>query len=212
MGNIINPYIFSPTVPRENLLAEYLFNDNSLDTSGNGYNGTNFGTFSYNTVLGKKCVSFTGLANSYIQSNLNKTILGTNFSISVWVLANNANDSTAKYIYSLATSYGSLPWVAFQQNISYMQYYYNAATYGIPNKLTANVWNHYVLTFNGTVWTSYFNNIVTRSITAPIGTYQGSYLFIGSFFSRTFNGCVAKFRAYNRVLTAEEITQLYKEI
>ena len=209
MGNIINPYIFSPTVPRENLLAEYLFNNNSLDTSGNGYNGTDFGTFSYDTVLGKKCVSFTGLANSYIRSNLNETAFRTAFTISVWVLANNTTDSN-KGIYSFSRApLANAPWIVLQQNSSNIRYIYNVQ-YRQSNTFTANVWNHYVLTFNGTTWTSYFNNVAT-SITQPIGLASSSYLFIGSGYNGYFNGCIAKFRAYNRVLTVDEITQLYNE-
>ncbi len=85
---ILNPFeIFGDGIPRNGLVAEYLFSNNYLDTSGNGYNGTNFST-TFTTdrkSQSNKAIALNG-SNQYVTVPFP---LPNVFTISTWVKLDN---------------------------------------------------------------------------------------------------------------------------
>lgn len=93
-------------------------------------------------------------------------------------------------------------YVAFNDSIDNVNF--------IVSSWNANEWHHVVVICDGTSLTLYTDGIA-RSSDTTIGTYgAGSVVFLGNDGTNEFNGAISDVLIFNRVLTNNEIQQIYK--
>jgi len=76
--------------------------------------------------------------------------------------------------------------------------------------ITADKWTHFVGTYDGTNIKAYINGVLTETIShsGNIAPWYGN-MEIGRFNTEYWSGSVDDLFIYNKVLTQEEVTQLY---
>jgi formylglycine-generating enzyme required for sulfatase activity len=205
-------------VPRSGLVAEYLFNNQTLgDTSGSGRTGSaGHGSYTTNTHTG----SGYGYTADYSVTTNPPTFGNTNsFSISIWF-----NPSAALSTRSL--TYGSGPSCNYgilgSSNASSFSfgaqigqnggnYYTNTGTAGSVPVLS---WHHTVMVFDTVTkkLEMYIDGALacsvdsTTTVNAPLTLSAPTSASFG-----TSNCMVDNIRIYNRALSAAEVTALYQE-
>ncbi len=239
--NIINPYRFAAPaggITRDGLIAEYLFDADSTDTSGSAttHNATLVGdasvsggvvsldgTGDYLTVADSSDLEFTDGA-------------GTDeaFSISVWfksTVAVSAQNLVTKGSTSALNEYqfqtlgggnaGKLALTIYNGTSSSSNYIYAIGS----TAYTINTWHHAVVTYDGseagTGIELYLDGSNDTATQAGAGTYTGMAgstqgLAIGARFSNSygvfFTGDMDNVRIYkDKELTASEVTDLFNE-
>jgi alpha-L-fucosidase len=206
-------------VPANGLVAYYPFNGNAGDSSGNGNNGTANGGASYVTGKVGQAISLDGV-NGYVSVNDSSTLEMTNFTVAMWVNLTNL-PSTNQY-FALAVKTVS----DMNENYELLVGYPNPGSVHFPFKwtdgtrvtdssgtqLTAGVWTHVVLTYDGTSAKVYIdgtlNTTKTYSKTPAVNNGQ---LLIGNEagMSRYTKGKIDEVRIYNRALSQSEVTSVY---
>ena len=237
---ILNPYRFAGAsdIPRDNLIAEYLFDTDATDTSGSAttHNATLVGdasvsagvvsldgTGDYLTVADSTDLEFTDGA-------------GTDeaFSISMWfksTVAVSAQNLVAKGNVSSVNEYqlqtlgggnaGKLALTIYNGTASSSNYIYAIGS----TAYTINTWHHVVATYDGseagTGIELYFDGSNDTATQAGAGTYTGMAgstrgLVIGARLAGSygvlFTGDMDNVRIYkDKELTASEVTDLFNE-
>jgi len=214
---------------RTNLYAEYLFDGDTTDTSGNGRDATNSGGVAAKDRFNRasKSMEFDGLEGAtviYPTELTSYTVCGWVNSTSVIELIDNSYDN------SNSDTYGSTA-IALVSSIQIRFIYdkYNGSTYG-GGYLTGifKGWIFIAMSVNSSagVVKCYVNNIdVTENLTygssyqdnmsraQPLknayNTYFGYKLNKGA---GTVKGKLSNIRIYNKILTELEINNLYYEI
>lgn len=214
-------------IPTDSLVAYYPFNGNANDESGNGHNGTVNGATLTTDRKGNtnSAYNFQSVNNEYINFGFINKLKNTNkLSYSVWMRRESGKRIGISDL-SASPQYGMYVIYDIDNNI-----YYSVRNNGNPYKRISgsgydNSWNHYVLTYDGTLSNNnrvnlYINvNLITPSITSgtfPTSTSNNSdpfwagqsYYIIGTVFH---DGDIDDIRIYNKVLTTDEITALYNE-
>ncbi|MEK7500082.1 MAG: LamG domain-containing protein [Patescibacteria group bacterium] len=188
----------------------------AADSSGNGNTGTltNGPTWS-STVpttafTNPYSVSFDG-TDDYVAIGNSITSLGTTaVTVSSWVRTNSIGAN--QYILDASTDGGSGNGlsVRIRDNGTIRFWHYNAAANANSvGTLSANVWYHVAVTWDGTTNRIYING-------SPDGTNTGDSNSLGSIYQighsnvlgGFFNGRLDDVRIYNRALSATEITAL----
>ena len=213
-----------------NIVAEYKFEDNVSDSSGNGNNGINYNvTFTPNGVspqLGK-AGSFNG-ANSHVNCGNGASLNITDaITIETWIKPNNVGAAYLRIIHKGDPS-GALRGYGIVQSmnsklVGFYQKNYMTVEFGRRTSIALenSRWYHIVMTWNGTENDSgvlmYVNGVdVSESREGPdmsftsyaaemnIGRRAGSS-------SGYFNGFIDEVRIYSQALTAFQIQRLYAE-
>lgn len=234
--NIINPYILGSSIPRNGLIAEYLFSGNANDTSGNFLNGTVNGSPSL--VADRKgnlnsAYLFHSASSDFINIPDNNLLdFTTAFSISLWIYKAALNtDQTLIAKWDIATQ-GCFALQTSNLSSSDLKIFIassltdGGSNYALTSTmgLVINTWQHIVVVYDGTQASGsnrikFYKNAVfipngqTTGI-APSLINCSASLKIGKFggaLTRYFNGNIDDIRLYNRVLTQDEITLLYNE-
>lgn len=178
------------------------------DLSGNGRTGTLTNGPTYSSTNGGSIV-FDG-TNDYVSCSLNKTTLGTAFTISLWFSCSGAQSNVG--IFQIADSLSSIfPWILLQRNSPNVRWYLNG-DYRITNSLLDSTYVNLVITFQSDVWTVYKNGISDGTYSGVIGTYTGTTTWLGNGYNGYFNGNIPITQAYNRVLSAQEIRQNFNTL
>lgn len=204
------------------LIAHYPFDGNVNDTSSNLNHGTAVGaTLTTDRFGNSNCAySFNG-TNQYItaphQAFLN--FGSTDFTISLW--ANYANNATNRFL--VGKSNGQ-----FEQNKWIIYHSYSPTTYSFHVNTTtssssfsgqaswafeSNSWHHLVISKSGSTFKTYINGTLAAESSGPstIPTTTAA-LTIGMAESVGWmHGKLDDIRIYNRVLSKDEISILYKE-
>ena len=209
-------------VPTNGLLGWWPFNGNANDESGNGNNGTVNGAVLTNDRFGNanNAYNFNGLSNEIKITN-SFLMLKEDFTVSCWM--NSIDISKVQQ-----GIFNSFPHTGFvvelnNENIPPNKLMYgvgNASSYwdliyaqGLYNKYENNKWYHIVFKKTGTTYTLYVNNLFDGSTVVPASanyTLKVS-LTIGSIGGSTFfKGKLDDFAVWNRALTVDEITKIYK--
>jgi hypothetical protein len=208
-GNIINPN------------AWYKFDDTTnlgIDSSGNGFNLTNYNSVGYNTnfnVYGTGSSSFNSANSRYLLGS-GVNINGKSFSISFWVYPTSTSD-TFIYAKDNSTAIRGALHIGYRNSTNF-----TFAFYGDDLEVTIanheNKWNFFTCTYNvsNNQQIAYVNGVLTASRTcggslnAPNQNYNIGRNFIGGSY---FSGYIDDFRIYNElVLTQAQINQLYNRI
>lgn len=203
MGSI-KRFMGGSEIPRNGLIAEYLFNGNANDTSGNGYNGiVNGATLTTDrNGVSNAAYSFNG-TSSYI-SIPSSFAFNVGCSISFW--ANFWNVTSANYMLgngSLGVRYNGLNFLISvgQGGINLLNWTkVNRQVNVVIIRTSLTNYDYYI---DGYFLGSQSTGGVTTTLTLDKIGMQSSGFF--------FNGVLDNFRFYNRTLTQTEITQLYNE-
>ncbi|MDB4583543.1 hypothetical protein N9164_10350 [Draconibacterium sp.] len=212
----------------EGLIAYYPFNGNANDESGNGNNGTIYGSELTTDRFGNEnsAYSFDG-QNDFIKASASKLPIADR-TISVWFYANSVENRPGLLGYGGGG--GGTSWF-MGLNIHGGKSYHMSCHYGrnaINYYYTAppvNLWFHWVITIDKQGTKIYINGAEKKSNSTFISnTYvSGTELGIGVIANtygrvpytdsnvKYFNGIIDDIRIYNRALSKEEIQVLYHE-
>ena len=219
-------------VPTNGLVGYWPFNGNANDASGNGNNGTVNGASLTVDRYGNfdKSFSFDGV-NDYIRISDNSTSsldLTSNYSLSAWVNMSGSPssphiitkhigniDNLGTFTYSLQSRQGGY-YLSQQATPNF-----NSSTEtDIPGVITLNTWYHFSCTYDkiNQRLIHYINGIPSDTITTIFNIQNTSIdLLIGASFVSSINnlgyfwsGKLDDIGIWNRALTAQEITNLYR--
>jgi len=195
----------------------YYAMENLLDSTPNGINLTNFGATSNLGLIGN---GYT-FNNNYIDTNSNN-LLGTNaFTVNIWIktTSTTAGSLLSNYLFNgvntgLALGINRDSVGANTPNTIYAGIG-NTFFYSVPALINDNKWHMITYNFDGTIIKIYVDNVLKGTsgiINNPVYIDNNNFV-IGK---RQFNtgdtfyiGSIDELGIYNRVLTINEINQLY---
>lgn len=214
-------------IPRDWLVAEYLLATNSLDTSGNGYDGTLVWTASISwgalNTTNSNYMSIPSWTNS--ASGISST-----YSRSIWFKTSNAS----QFNFLISNEWPSVPytWQAYYLTTTWkltIDFLNNFATSRYISETSTSWyndgnWHNFIFTYDWT-WPSassmkVYIDGVQATMTNTLNTIgsndwanvQSSYVWARLYeVAQWFIGSFKKIRLYNRVLNAGEIAALYAE-
>ena len=229
-GSTVSYMVTVTTVPRSELVAEYLFSGNAADSSGKGHNGVVHNAIATLDRFGVPSRAYY-FNNSYIDVSDPPGHLfnpNTSFSISAWL--NLANDSALEYFPLIAQDeglYSTNKWYfnyrTFDKSwnlINALSFHVNSPSMGggvrinsDPIALQLNTWHHVALVRDGATFRFYVDsiakgnvnsNVVIPEVNRPltIGYAEVTEFLIGS---------ADDVRVYDGALTAEEVSSLFHE-
>jgi hypothetical protein len=212
-----------------NLLAWYTFDNNNItaDSSGNSRTLTNGGGMQAEPVLfarGNGSVYSSALTSTF---NLSTTAITINnsFSISVWVRPTDLTANTQRYVIShgTASTTNNLLFIAFYNIVSTTNTLIRFGFGGndldtttVASSTYLNKWTHIVVTFNwvaGGTRNIYVNGILSATNTSASTPTFGNNFRIGysALTTNGFIGYIDDVRVYNKVLTAADVSILYRD-
>jgi len=221
------------TVYQRNMLLEYKFENNSLDTSGNNLNGTWNGTSKYVSGVIGQAADFNGTdpIRNYINAG-NNPILNSNktqISVSFWVKPRTAKnsyflskDGTSYYSgsYSFGLNADGAPWGSIKL---YLYYFVPLAITGDIN-IVDGKWHHIMYVFDNyrDGWeTDEYKLYIDGQLDAVVGwdllykiNESTSELWIGGLSNDSgstnwYDGAIDEVRIYNYSLSSTEILSYY---
>lgn len=188
---------------------------NPIDSSGSGYTGSPTSTTFVSSCKRSNCLGFNG-TSSYVTLGMNAfNTLTNNFSYSVWVFPNSVTVQQVFFSLGAGRAWGGI------ENTSKAAFQYfdggNRYIYGATS-LIINNWYNITVTKSSTDGVKvYLNGVLdgsdagrTSSVTAYAGENAaiGGAMYLGV--NQPFNGLIDDMRIYNRVLTEQEIADLYR--
>lgn len=205
------------------LIAWYPFNGNANDESGNGNNGTVYGTTLNPDRFGKESRAYYFNGNSdyiAIDGIIDDLLNKDSYSVTGWFKANSSVQKGA--IFSINRETG----ITNGQNISMIVWdnnltYYSDSITNSQYHLTPfdnDVWHFFALTFTKNLISQLFidNNILHHSYISNMNITPNSRASIGQewdnyWTSDFFIGWIDDIRVYSRRLNSSEINNLYME-
>lgn len=198
--------------PPANMAAWYRAENNLIDTTGNNGGSAPNGV---GYVRGKVGQAF-GFNGTDQYANLGGGFSSQNFTISMWVKPATAQMADATLVDNNATATAN--W-AIQQNQSQANNYYYRDNAGSVNfDLTANEWQHLVVTRANNGIRIYRNGVPQNfgNVFAPINYDGAQTLLLARYFNRDnqgsnryWNGQIDELAVFERPLTDNEIRSLY---
>ena len=207
-------------VVSDQLVGWWQLDNNFIDSSSSGANGTNSGAIS---TIGQNnqpnsAYQFNGI-NNYISLPVSTPLnLTDNYSISAWVKldsdigVNGWNDiiagSNGDFGFGISANSSGVGYMKLTRVST------NDAA-SSPNSVQKNVWKHLVMTYSNTNLKYYLDGQPNSEFTTStiFNTLTGSAKRIGQRSSGTnagfFHGAIDDLRVYSRVLSSNEVTALY---
>ena len=204
-------------MPRTGLVAEYLFNKNASDTSGNGHVGTVHGATLVNDRFGRpmSAYHFDGVSQTIEIADAPDLALTGDLTISAWIKPDAIgvlDGIVSKYQASGDNSYT----LRFGFTAPYSYYDFDNALRGAPvppAQVMVGQWQHVAAVLHNGTATIYANGApgtprMPNYAIAPTTTS----VFIGvDFNTRYFAGAIDDVRIYSRALQTFEVEALYTE-
>ena len=200
--------------PEDGLVAYYPFNGNANDESGNENHGTIYGaTLSSDRFGNANCAyDFDGV-NDYIQTPLSSNTQP--LTISVWFKSDVTNTGESHSIVdSDIWSRGGQSIIFAYDRDNTLDVQYHSGSYDSPFIVDIGTWYHAVATFVPGKIELYVNANFIGSKTFVQGILDGDDFRMGRHNSsdpQWFDGIIDDVRIYNRVLSYDEILELYNE-
>ena len=220
-------------VPRDGLIAEYLFANDACDTSGNGYDGAALN----GATIASGYAEFDGVDDFILIDGVDALNFDTgNYTICFWwnlnidlndvslpttdefiILNARDNEITERWLIKADTTADQLQFATFTGGAEGT---IADILNGGSQSWDANKWYFTTLTYDGTNYTFDVDNVYYNSTTAttPPGTSSTPFLTVGgnygknvSLTSQNFDGEIDTIRFYDRALSTEEKTSLYQE-
>ncbi|MEO5330577.1 MAG: tandem-95 repeat protein [Magnetococcus sp. YQC-5] len=199
------------TVNPVNLVANYSFESNLLDWSGQGRNGTAYNDPTFDTGIQGSSLKLDGV-NDYVR--LGNWFTYQNFTLAFWMKAGDTQTANAQILDNGRS--GSANW-DFVQNSGAAALTYGTGT---SNSVTATAtldtsWHHFAITRQaGGDFVVYQDGIRVSSRSEPLNiTYSNTtrQLTLGAWYdgTRNWNGQIDELRIYDAPLNAAQVTTLY---
>jgi hypothetical protein len=210
-----------PYVPTDGLVGWWPFNGNANDESGNGNNGSVNGATLTEDRFGavNAAYDFDGISNFIRVADADILDLTQNFTLSAWIVSETRDFEQGilgKGKIESQTGYALLHSAYLQLSGVGIQNIPNPASECyVPNtEIPLQQWTSIIGTFNGSDLKLFLNGIEVLSISSILELMPNSLtdLFFGCELSnyRFFKGKIDDVGMFNRALTQEEITDLYK--
>ena len=213
-------------VPTSGLVAYYPFNGNANDVSGNGNNGTNSGAILINDRLGNSnsAYNFDGIQSKIIIAHSASLSIQNTITISAWVNSSSSISNGTIIVKGEESQYWNYGLGLYN---SKPQYDYTGFGLGINKVLNPLEWHNVVVTIDtpnnimvlyvdGVSYNPIYNtsnNTIVNNFNNLINSCCNSSITIGRNNGGTggaaFNGKIDDIGIWNRVLTQQEITNLY---
>ena len=213
---------------KNGLVAEYLFNGNANDTSGNENHGTVHGSVVYLDRTNGKALSllnsYHAIKDQYVSLNLSNAF-SDNFSHSFFFKFKNLSSSHSETIFSCGIqSSGNFwgAWLSADGDITALSVENNSGSIGgsfTPIiKLPSNLFVHIAFIKQNNKFSVYRNgdlisstNLKTGDYPTANGCYIGSHdwVYNGGSESSRINGDFYDYKIYNRALSDAEVRSLY---
>lgn len=201
---------------RSGLVAEYLFEGDAQDSSGNGYHGKVVGASICEDRFGNQAGSyyFDG-KDDYVIVEPAPPFQDT-FSLSVWCYYD-AKVSLDGWHSAILSQDGQHERRVFQLSTldSSINFHRFLAQPDLKAPVHRGYWYHIVVTYEEQMFKLYRNGVLVQAQEGNLVTAAEEPLYIGrkstdepSFF---FHGKIDDVRIYNRALTAEEVSELFLE-
>ena len=210
-----------PTIFGGPAKAVYKFEDNANDVTGT-YNGT-ASNVTYASGKFNKAAVFNGSNSStsgVVLTNLNDTLEGTSFSISLWVKCSStqSNDNGEATIIGSAGSSGTAGFdIMLKPTTGYL--FFN---FGNPNNDTVsttdlrdNTYHHIVFTYSSSQALLYLDGslLLTENSPGSLSSIPNEITLgkwaTGSYYA--LSGQIDQVRIYNGIIKAEQVDELYAE-
>jgi hypothetical protein len=206
------------------LVAEYHFDDDAIDSTGNGNNGVINGA-TFVPGVSRQALSFDG-TNDYIKipdSTVNNMGAGT---IAMWILPSETQDPgyssfklNGAFFGKQVNDVDSMAVIGFDDTTLPARISFRLANSGgtlVGNvKVSPDVWHYIVVNWNGSYWNIYVDGIldVGQAKTTTLPNYPSATLTsIGAWGgdgNSYFNGNIDEVRIYNDALSATEVKAEY---
>lgn len=201
-------------LPRRGLLAEYLFNNNAMDTSGNAHHGRAYQVKPAADRFGSRNAAFEfDGKGSFV--DIGSFSIGGPFSVSGWVMYRSFRDKSRIFDFD-----GFGMWLNPERNRLEMQVHgedgriIDAVVNGVP----WNIWLFWCVTDSASGdMVTYRNGVIDQHIHngIPVPLKRRSRQLFGQTphpnADRYLHGILDDVRIWNRVLTAAEVEALYRE-
>jgi len=204
-------------VPTNDLVGWWPFNGNANDESGNGNNGTVNGATLTSDRNGNAKNAFNFNRNSI--TLLNYPQFSGSWSISLWYKRSKYSTGYQNFGALFTTSNqiqfnGVGIWLIMNEFKMFLQTYGQNELTIEPYEYDTN-WHHVVYTYNGSEISLYIDSVLKKSKSITISQTHTSPFNIGRGFDSfgndfSFIGNLDDFGIWDRVLTQQEITDLYK--
>jgi len=179
------------------------------DVSGNSHDGTLQGGPLWVPGRTGPALSFDGV-DDYVNTVALTDLITNDFTISLWVNARDLSGDRVLYsadtggtnrFYLLSSATGS----------GYLKIGLSGWNEEWANSISFGVWEHYVITLDGTAGYIYRAGSEMDSNSSVVVDIPSTNLFIGAHStpSNFFGGSIDDIRTYNRALSAQEVQQLY---
>jgi PKD repeat protein len=208
-------------VPRNGLVAEYLFEGNSTDTSGNGNNGTVNGATLTADRFGKvnRAYNFNG-TNNYIDVGP-LPALGNNpatLTECAWVSTSKSGGTGINYVILSKRHVNNSEWSTLELLNARGTLVVDDYGYANPIRGTSNIndntWHFVCGTRNNSGYKIYVDGALEGQKTdtrAVSGSTYNMHIGHQGAWASYFNGKIDDVRIYNRALSAAEIVLLYQD-
>ncbi|MEO7933317.1 MAG: LamG-like jellyroll fold domain-containing protein [Chthoniobacterales bacterium] len=205
-------------MPKVHLRFDETTGSTAADASGNGWNGTLVGGYTWTTGKINNAVSLSGTTNYATLPSGVIAGLG-NYTLSTWVKLNSI--STWARIFDFGTGTTNYMFLTPSSGASKMRFAIrtpSASEQQINSATivsTTGVWTHVAVTFSGSVGTLYINGVSAGTNTgmtltpSSLGLTTQNYLGKSQFSTDPYlNGSLDEFQIYGRALSASEISAL----
>ena len=195
------------------LIAYYPLNGNAFDQSGNGNNGTVFGATLTSDRFGNPGMAyqFNG-TNDYISANVSNLPTGSAArTVSLWAKSNPPKVNGEELLW-WGTALNDQAFQVFNNGIDW-----HAGGYGGGDDLDSGVlvdtnWHSLIVSYDGSTMAMSIDGIQRQSqslvMSTPFSTVNiGSTMGGGPAF---FSGAINEVRIYNRVLSSNDVSELYQ--
>ena len=179
------------------------------DLSGYTHNGTLENGLTWNS---NGWFDFDGSDDDVNLGATNNLYSGSNVS---WEVLFNA-DSTTGYRALFGNTSTTPPYVALHLSTGTMglrwEVSVTSSTYvdSVIATATINRWQHFVVTYDGSVFRSYLNGVATGTVSWTEGLGNNTQTFyIGKFWAGVFNGLMNNLKLYQKTLSASDAAQNY---
>jgi len=224
-------------IPTNGLVGHWPFNGNANDESVNGNNGTVVGATLTSDRFGhtNSAYSFDGTSSFIIINNsTGLDLTGTDFSITSWFKADSICEpnNPVKSIITKHRAYQGVGWMCGLWDTQYdddyskggvnfqAAPYWSSATYpGAPGTVYVNNWYNYTVTYDNTngILKYYLNSVLvdSKNLNFSIGAITDDVLigavWLDEYGAKRdyFNGILDDIAIWNRVLTEQEISDIY---
>ncbi len=201
---------------RDGLIAEYLFNGNANDTSGNGNNGTVYGaTLTMDRFGNSNSAYYFNGVSDWINTNVINGFDENKISLCGWIKTNVINDHcpliTCRSAYDIDKGIAFIP----DGNV-----FFDLGYWGSQRVITSNIsvfdnrWHFIVGTYDGLKMRIFLDGTLQDERQISLSLQIDKYFKIGFddlIASRYFNGIIDDASIYNRALSDSEIQALYNE-